>query len=511
LIEYGLKTILVGVFCTSIETLEHYPHLGIIMKNFVSLAIVGVSLLLNALNVLKAQAPDVVVMIDLTGSTSAADVDKEREATRSLLRQFSQIVPKPRVSIGSFNVVNERAENADNAARIQAGGELTDSYGNEQSVTGLFEVLNKLPRPDGYTDIGAAISVAQAHLDATGGSGRDFIVLITDGTSNRPGTASYSGCNACGCDNALAATRISATESKAKGTTIFGVHYQGNAFNTTCPNEPQAGLNFLKSDIVTSENTFFESFGDLPSMFASISCAVRCDDGNSCTADSCNTTSGQCEFAPSTTDSDKDGIVDCSDTCKGNDLLLGQSCNNSQESCQGSGYYGCSAGGEVSCVSNATSVEACKGCTETDISGVLKNIVAAQDKAKSVTVNTVNRYKKALKKSRGKFSKKDKSTEESVQKLYKAGQGIVRSLPGNFQQCSNATLCTTIFSNAKLNQVMQEANFYQKTTVAFQKKLRKLSGVTAKTDRKSIADLKLTVKQIKEAVSLLPASYSECR
>jgi hypothetical protein len=461
-------------------------------------------------SVVLAQAPDVVVMIDLTGSTSKADLEKEREAARGMLESFRTITPRPRVAVGSFNVTQEKATSAVDAARIQTGAGLTAEYGDRASNTGLFKALTDLPNPDGYTDIGAAINVAQAHLESNPGTGQRFIVIISDGTSNRPGPVSYSGCTPCGCDNAQKATRVAATEAKNKGTVIYGVHYEGNAFNSTCPNEPAAGLAFIKESIVSSSDTFYESVGDLKGMFTKITCAVRCDDQNACTVDSCSPATGQCEFVPSVADSDSDGVLDCRDTCRGNDASLGSFCNNTATSCSSAGYFGCNQGGAVECLVDPKALAECTACTEIDVSTSIAAIRAGRISAQKGALGAIKKFKKALKARGIALSKKDKAVEANMKKLFTSGQALVDALPPSFSQCQNMVLCSSVFNDSKYDQLKTEAGYYSSQTKAFQGKLKKLVGSASKSDKKALGKVKEATGAVISGVDSLPRQYSIC-
>lgn len=461
-------------------------------------------------SVVLAQAPDVVVMIDLTGSTSKADLEKEREAARAMLESFRSITPRPRVAIGSFNVTVEKALSAADAARIQSGAGLTADYGDRAANTGLFKALTDLPNPDGYTDIAAAINVAQAHLESNPGTGQRFIVLISDGTPNRPGQTVYFSCAPCGCPNAYTAAQVAGNDAKNKGTVVYGVHYEGNAFNTTCPNEPAAGLAFIKDSIVSSSDTFYESVGDLKGMFTRISCAVRCDDKDPCTVDSCSSTTGQCEFVPSRADSDSDGILDCKDTCRGNDLSLGSFCNNTATSCSSAGYFGCNQAGSVECLVDPKAVAQCTACTQVDVSVSISAINAGRLAAQKGARGAIKNFKKALKARGLSLGKKDKAAEANVKKVFTSGQAVADSLPPSFAQCQNTVLCSSVFNDSKYDQLKTEVNYYSKITKSFQRKLKKLVGSVSKSDKKTLGKVKEAASAVESGVDSLPRQYSIC-
>lgn len=461
-------------------------------------------------SMVMAQAPDVVVMIDLTGSTSKADLEKEKEAARRMLESFKSITPRPRVAIGSFNVTVEKATSAADAARIQSGAGLTADYGDRVANTGLFKALNDLPNPDGYTDISAAINVAQAHLESNPGTGQRFIVLISDGTPNRPGQTAYYSCAPCGCNNAYKAAQVAATDAQNKGTVIYGVHYEGNAFNTTCPNEPAAGLAFIKDSIVSSSDTFYASVGDLAGMFTRISCAVRCDDKDPCTVDSCSTATGQCQYVPSIADSDSDGVLDCKDVCRGNDASLGSFCNNTSTSCSSAGYFGCNQAGLVECLVDPKAVAQCTGCTQVDVSASITAINAGRRVAQKGARGAIKKYKKALKARGLSLGQKDKAIEANVKKLFTSGQAVVDSLPPSFAQCQNTVLCSSVFNDSRYDQLKTEVNYYSKITKSFQGKLKKLVGSAAKSDKQTLGKVKEATGAVVSGVNALPHQYSIC-
>lgn len=470
-------------------------------------------------NIAFAGDSDLVIMLDLTGSTSASDLNLEKEATRSLLRYFAALTPKPRVAIGSFNVRDGKATSPTDAARIVPGGDLTSEYGSESAGTGLFGAINTIVNPQGYTDIGAAITVAQTHLENQNSTGARFIILISDGTSNRPGPATYSGCDPCGCSNAQAAASIAATDAKVKGTAIVGVHYVGNAFNSTCPNEPAAGFNFLKNSIVSSESLFLNGTGNLESIFSRISCTVKCDDGNSCTTETCNATTGACESTPSTSDIDGDTIIDCQDTCKGDDRLLGGSCVSTTTTttgatdCKTSGIYSCSSQGAVACAPINGAAPLCSGCTSSDYSSQLAEL----ESSRNLAARYVQRAAKNLKKSaQSKNALKLYASEigfgKKAKVLAKNNKTILAAIPQTFVTCTAQTQCSTVFQDLKYQNLQSEADFYATSLKKIQGALKKLNGgKLASADAKAKKALGKAVKDIKRLVSQLPQTHSQCQ
>jgi hypothetical protein len=472
----------------------------------------------TTVNLAMAGESDVVVMIDNTGSTSFSDLEKEKEATRSLLRFFNNLNPKPRIAIGSFNIREERATNSADAARIVPNGELTSNYGDEATKSGLFGAIDSIQIPDGYTDIGAAITVAQTHLETfaqpNNSTRARYIILISDGTSNRPGVNSYYDCDPCGCPNASASSSIAATSAKDKGTIIIGVHYTGNAFNTTCPNEPAAGYNFLKDNIVSAENLFLNGTGNLQSIFSQISCTLKCDDGNSCTNDSCNATTGQCVSVASTSDLDKDGVLDCQDTCRGEDKLLGTTCiadYQGNSDCKVSGIYNCSNQGDLSCTPLDGVTPICSGCTTTTYTDQLKVITSQRQLALRTIKTSLKRFKKLAKNSQAKVKyRKAAKAFARLNVIQKNNTVTLTAIPQEFVSCSSQVQCATIFEDVKYEALQKESKLYMKTLKLLQKQMNGISGAMDKAEQEKTTRVKGAIGKINKSLAELPKTRNEC-
>ncbi len=251
---------------------------------------------------------DIVIMIDKTGSITDSDLTLEKTAAKGLLNSFSAaVVNKPRFAIGTFNV----EEGPD--ARIVAGGELTDVYGADNIDpnldSGLYAAINDINSPNGFTNLSEAFDVAQAELSAHAADAgyadyADYIIIISDGVTNRPSSPTPSSCSTgTPGDSALA----SATNAKNAGTTIFTLHY-----GTDSPCAAGTGSAFLLQ-LSSGPAYYFEANADLSGIFDLIADFLGCNDNDSCTTDTCNDETHLCEF--SAVDSDGDGTFDCNDGC----------------------------------------------------------------------------------------------------------------------------------------------------------------------------------------------------
>jgi hypothetical protein len=462
-------------------------------------------------NVAHSQSrPDVVIMIDLTGSTSLSDLEIEKNAAKTLLQSFLPLSPRPRVAIGTFNLMHTEATDASESARILPGGELTDVYGSSNSNTGLFKVINNLNYTNGFTDIAAAISVAQAHLNTLPPSGPRFIVLISDGTANRPGQDSYMNCDNCGCPNAFAAANVEATAAESAGTKIVGIHYAGNGGSVVCSNEPAAGYQFMQQSIATTPALFFQGNSDLSGVFQQIACAVTCDDGNSCTNDSCNASTGACEHTAVTSDLDNDGVVDCVDQCFGNDNALGQACSFGTNSCQTSGTWQCSREKKVTCIGQTLDPVVCFACTSSDQSSTLLALNKARKSAYGSLVKLFRRL--------AQLSKKDNKTKQlvatttaSTKAMNLQGTQNISLLPPTFYQCANQERCITTYENAKLDQAALELTKYKSLASAFLSRIRHKTRTVSKADRTLNSNVAKAFKDGTKALAKIPKSRNECQ
>ena len=477
----------------------------------------------------NAQTPtDIVVMMDLTGSTSPTDLELEKNAARSLINSFASSSFKPRISIGTFNVANLSALDATNAARILPGGELTANYGVQASGTGLFGIINSINSTVGYTDLSAAIAVAKNHLlDNAVVGGFKYIVIISDGTPNRPGGGSgpddYLACGECGCGNAYQAASIATANAEASGIKIVAVHYAGNgqfagANTPVCGEEPQKGQDFLKNQIATTPDLYFAGTANLNGAFAQISCSISCDDGNPCTQDYCSAETGACVSVPQTTDFDGDGVLDCQDQCRGdylgyngNDALLGRNCTSGVDACATTGTYACGANGLITCSGVPLNIAACFSCTNVDNRPALSAITAIAKRQYS----NIRRLAGLL----NRAAPRDRTTREIVgsvntenTSLNKLGIAMLQSVSPSVSRCGNTERCVTVSDNARLDTVLAQQLRFKVLGDKVYSRMRKyrFDSKTTKLIRSVRSTYAKDTTRVKSLITAMPKTRSEC-
>lgn len=305
-----------------------------------------------------ASAPaDIVLMIDKTGSLKTSDLSKEKTAAKALLNLLSPTNPSPMVGIGTFNCPDDAGKcTQSEAARIVGGGELTAAFGSQSTSTGLYLAIDNIKNTGGYTYLNAPLKIANDHLGAHGTEAPNYIILISDGKPNRPGTSD------CPSQKAHDAAINTANAVKASGTKIFTVYFDTND-GSNCPGEPSKGKNLLKS-IASGPEYYFDSGSDLSGILYLIATFISCQDSDTCTADSCNNMSGYCEHSLiSSSDSDQDGVLDCADQCSGaDDAQIGAVCEIGVGACAATGVLVCNNPGLVCNAENINpSSELCNG------------------------------------------------------------------------------------------------------------------------------------------------------
>lgn len=268
---------------------------------------------------------DVVLILDLTKTQSAAHIEQQKAGARALLDAFSNAAVKPQVAIATMNTVcscggpgsydpcDEPGEVSCYAPGIDEArivvplsANYTNHYAQLQANAGI---RGQGPGFDGLggTNIKRALEVAQQHLETHGSAWPNNIVLLSDGQPNLPGYYwfPFNQCNDCNCDMAEAEAQNAADVVKAMGTKIFTV-----LSGAPCG----GGAAFLRDVIATNPSYHFTNPNQLPQLFQALAQEIGCNDGNSCTYDVCNNNSPRrCEFLP--IDSDGDGTPDCSDGC----------------------------------------------------------------------------------------------------------------------------------------------------------------------------------------------------
>jgi hypothetical protein len=231
---------------------------------------------------------NIVIMIDRTSSIAEDDLVAEKQAAKQLLDRFAVASPRPKIAIGTFN---GPCSGCTTNARMEGGGQLTDDYGADGLPgTGLYAIINaiQIPASQSYTDLEAAISVAQGELSGLDDA-PNYIVIISDGMPNHP----YNDCDSadpiCHCASADAAAIAAAGAAETAGTDIIAIHFEGTAIDCSEFNEPTAGKDFLKYQIATDEDLFIDGNigGGLACAFVLVADLIACDDGDSSTVDEC--------------------------------------------------------------------------------------------------------------------------------------------------------------------------------------------------------------------------------
>ena len=452
-----------------------------------------------------AKPVNIVIMMDLSGSTSAGNLFTEKNAAKTLIRDFEVSKFKPRVAIGTFNY-NPGAS----AAVILKGGELTSSYGTESPSTGLYQAIDSILLTGGYTDLSAAIGVAQGHITSLAQPDSvNYIVLISDGIPNSPGTNAYGLCeNVCDCDTARSSTNAAATAAEQAGTTVIGIHYIGEGY--PCP---KAGDTFMKNEVSTTPNYYFDGNKDLSGIFAEVSCAIGCDDGNPCTKDTCNSNSGVCESTAVTDDFDSDGVSDCKDQCLGDDNLIGTDCTASPNNvqCQSKGLNVCGPEHAVVCKGSAdVDLKICYGCSQSDVS-----------KAKNDVLGLLNTHVKTFKKLASRIlviSRNEKNTKKLVRTLLKevttlnnAYAKSLASIPTSSNVCKDLVSCPLIDDSASIEALKNAETIFSKHSSTLGKRmLKKFVKKMKMSDYKLIQSNVNTAASSVQLFNALPRAHSSC-
>lgn len=322
---------------------------------------------------------EVVFMLDKSGSMEGGDLAKMADGVKAFLKFFQTSANPPAVAIGTYNCPKNSDDypscTKNQAARIVENGQLTQNYGNPNNpATGLYAVLKDLKSqdPNGRTDMRAAISEAQAHLDLNGKKNKaHFIVALGDGGVNLP----FKTEEAPDCPTAFARGKADQQTvlAEEKGTKIFAVYVVPHDFNKSCTKDVPKDKAFLETQIASNVGFYFDKINDLDGDLIRIAQAIACDDSNMCTIDSCNESNGQCIVTPLVPeDSDQDGIDNCFDQCPGfSDDLLGTSCAEGFGACSDSGEIMC-GGDELVCSSEPglPKTETCNGIDD-DCDGLI--------------------------------------------------------------------------------------------------------------------------------------------
>ena len=315
-----------------------------------------------------AAAKDIVIMLDLSGSQSAATIAQQKAAGLVFINAFASYAVKPNIAVASFN----SSCNCSNAAGSidpcdgEEGASAVDCYNNPSLIEARVDaplsrnytlasqklavgsgIVGQGPdgRGKGGSNLKRAIEVVQAHLAAAGNSAyANNLVLLSDGQTNLPGyyLVPLAQCDNCACPIAQVPPASQAAQTaRSAGTTIF------TAFSSPAP--CGNGASFLQNQIASNPSYHFSAPSSISLIMPLLTDQLTCNDGLSCTVDSC--VSGVCQFVSG--DSDGDGVNNCNDQCVGNNSLIGNPCDGADSDNCASGIWQCPIGGSISCSDDA--------------------------------------------------------------------------------------------------------------------------------------------------------------
>lgn len=271
---------------------------------------------------------DVVFMIDITGSQTEATIEAQKAGIRAFLDQFQTAPVKPHVGIGTFNSICN-CSNQPGSRDICTGDEIecypSGSFNAARMVVNLSNnysshynqlasgsgILGQGPEGNGKggSNIKRALEVANTHLGSHGHPSRaNYVVLVSDGKPNFPGyylyplyhsSATY--CSNCDCPPARTDAAAAAQAVRTSGTDIF-TGFVSTACNLNeccqygCAPACNNGQSFLSGQISNGSGYSIVGPQNLYLIAQIISDVIGCNDGRSCTVDSCNTSTGFCQF-----------------------------------------------------------------------------------------------------------------------------------------------------------------------------------------------------------------------
>jgi von Willebrand factor type A domain/Dictyostelium (slime mold) repeat len=451
--------------------------------------------------------PEVLIMLDMSGSISDSDLAKEKAAVKGFLDFFVNQPSRPAVGIGSFNLPD--GQSSIQASRILEG--LTTEYGSSSTPSGLYAVLDGISPSSlgGWTDISSALDSAKNSLLANGKpSAKKFIVLVSDGIPNRPGT-DYEACKVCGCDNAYRAAEVLAQDLRSQNINLITIHYQGNGSEVLCPDEPAQGSSFMSRELAFIPHSAYQGDTELTKLFERVACNIKCDDGDPCTLDSCDSLSGQCIATPDLSDLDSDGKRDCQDQCFGDESLIGNSCSQDFAGCQISGTFDCQNSRSLRCNMSSSDIVACLTCSVIDFSSAAKDLVVIEKDLSGITNKLVKvlRRKANRQHNSGKSSliRRAKRLVRQTERLSTTTITALSSQDTSVLSCGSNPLCTT--SPA---QITQDVAVFTLKDIVKESRRAHRPIKTSKVGRRIRQDLKVITERIQSAGDLLPEFESIC-
>lgn len=404
-----------------------------IVHTFVFINLIAPSLAIAQNQCQSPAEVEIFLMLDFTGSSKAIYVDAEKTAVRQLLDYYESVDKKPRIALGRFNT----------EASVEV--KLTADYDL------IRQGLDALPDAGtGGTRIDVGLKTAREYMTAESTAMKPkYIVLFSDGLTS-----------------AATEAKKQANMIKDEGSYIFAIHYPAKKDESKmAPGEEL--MRFLAS----SPNVdFYRSVeDDLPSALKTISHNIVCEDGNPCTSNVCELSSGTCKMTEP--DSDGDGVKDCNDICPNQDDSLvdratlkdkdGDGVIDCQDSCPSDfkkvvpGLCGCGApdedlnhDGYIDCLS-------CAPLNNGQTKASLKKALASQKKL--VSKFAARLYRSHIKKA----EKTAKKSLKAAKVLAKEGIKLISALPDAEMTCKSRYCSVAQNNRASLDRMRQISTLLQ--------------------------------------------------
>ncbi len=260
-----------------------------------------------------SSATDIMVMIDASSSTEDGDFRKSLNAVNELVNFFEGSPIRPRIGVGTFvdgrdfDAQGNRIESDGIGARVDIG--LTSNY--DELRADLYDDT-KVYNGEHRTPVSVGIAVARDHLLASQPNRNKYLILITDGWTNKPDQGACEGgsnCNGspcangassasciCCCGPARTEAEAEALVAKENSVRILVAHYIGQNENTCSTSSESDDVTnakqWLENNIAHTPGDFFENPGEVGNLglecpFIQIAELINCDDGVPCTTDLC--------------------------------------------------------------------------------------------------------------------------------------------------------------------------------------------------------------------------------
>ncbi|MBX7138247.1 MAG: VWA domain-containing protein [Oligoflexia bacterium] len=402
---------------------------------------------------------DIVIMLDKTGSINYTELARERAAAKALLGFFGTAAVKPRVAVGSFNVVNGPD------ARIEIGGALTSNYGADGNPgSGLYAAINSIGFSTGHTNLADAIVTAQGEIAAHAKGSKHYIILISDGIANEPSGLNPSFCSG---GNPGAAAISAAEAAKSAGTKIFTVNYPDDGL---CP--ANTGAVFLRTRIASSTEYYYAVSADLSNLsgiLLQIGESIGCNDNDPCTQDFCSDSTHSCSHV---------------NTCIPTPTPV--------PGCEGL---------------TGTALQNCLGCTDVDVKPIQLQMDSGALELKNTAIRTANIIlQHATSRRQLRFAR---SIKQQADSLYRSAWGITWSMPQISSSCPGIT-CVQISNTVSIQSFVNNSDALRRLVLLTANKAARI--VPAKAARAGkLAAIAEKIHAINTAnAELVPSVAGDC-